>query len=499
MMILAADQILPAAGAAWIEDGALLVGDGRIRDGGSRTEIVARWPQAPVTELGHAAILPGFVNAHQHGRGISQMLLGYADDALEPWIAGRRRHGPPDIYAVTRLAAEAMLANGVTATLHANYAYGSGDYEQELDATIRAYADSGLRATLCVGYQDRGYRVYPGSDGMQHDDVPSIVPYAGSLNATFRLMDRLQTRWAGTTTLSFAFGPAGPQWVSDEAWRALAADAVERQCGLHFHLLESPAQARACRVLYPEGTLARLGSLGVLDARASCAHGVYLGEADLRVARDYGLVIVANPGSNLRLFNGMPPLASILAAGCTLAVGTDNCALSDDEDYLRELRLATVAARRPGIEGEGPSADQALAVATLNGGQAAFLPQNSGVLEDGAPADLVAIGLDRIVGEGATPPIELLDLVMGRGHGCDVVLTMTAGEIRYRAGEADRQRLEHWRSLAARSVSTRSEAEAAESVAASRTRIRAHYTRPEQIVPGHGAGQGQAYQSSNLR
>jgi 5-methylthioadenosine/S-adenosylhomocysteine deaminase len=477
MRILAADYILPAAGSAWIEGGALVVADGRVRDSGRRADVTARWPQVSVMDLGHAAILPGFVNAHQHGRGLSQMLLGYADDALEPWIASRRRHGPPDIYAVTRLAAEAMLANGVTATLHANYAYGSGDYEQELDATIRAYADSGLRATICVGYQDRGYRIYPGSGGMQHDDVPSIGPYAGSLNETFQLMDRLQARWAGTATLSFAYGPAGPQWVSDEAWRALAADAVERQCGLHFHLLESPAQAQACRALYPEGTLARLGSLGVFHARTSCAHGVYLGEADLRIGRDNGLVIVANPGSNLRLYNGMPPLPAILAAGCTLAVGTDNAALSDDEDYLRELRLATIGARRPGIEGEGPSADQALAIATLNGSQAAFLPQNSGVLEDGAPADLVALGLDRIVGEGATPPIDLLDLVMGRGHGRDVVLTMIAGEIRYRAGEADWQRLEHWRSHATRSVSTRFEAEAAETVAACRTRIRDHYTR----------------------
>ncbi|NDV87673.1 amidohydrolase family protein [Aurantimonas aggregata] len=479
MMILAADHILPAAGSAWIEDGGLLIADGRIKDSGSRAEIVARWPQVSVIDLGHAAILPGFVNAHQHGRGLSQMLLGYADDALEPWIAGRRRHGPPDIYAVTRLAAEAMLANGVTATLHANYAYGSGDYEQELDATIRAYANSGLRATICVGYQDRGHRFYPGNDGTRSDDVPLNAPYASNLKATFALMDRLQAQWAGTPTLSFAYGPAGPQWVSDEAWRALAADAVERQVGLHFHLLESPAQAQACRDLYPEGTLARLSSLGVFHARTSCAHGVYLGEPDLRVARDNDLVIVANPGSNLRLFNGMPPLASILAAGCTLAVGTDNCALSDDEDYLRELRLATVAARVPGIEGAGPSAHQALALATRNGGRAAFLPENSGVLDVGAPADLIALALDRIAGAETTPPIELLDLILGRGHGGDVVLTMTDGLIRYRAGEADRQRLARWQSLATRSARARSVAETAETVAALQSRIRDYYTRAQ--------------------
>lgn len=57
-----------------------------------------------------------------------------------------------------------MLANGVTATLHANYSYASGDYEAELRAAIRAYADTGLRATIAVGYADRGALIYPPDD-----------------------------------------------------------------------------------------------------------------------------------------------------------------------------------------------------------------------------------------------------------------------------------------------------------------------------------------------
>ncbi|MDY8110161.1 amidohydrolase family protein [Fulvimarina sp. 2208YS6-2-32] len=170
-----------------------------------------------------------------------------------------------------------------------------------------------------------------------------------------------------------------------------------------------------------------------------------------------------------------PPLSSILAAGCTLAVGTDNTALSDDEDYLRELRLAAVATRRPEVDAEGASARQMLAAATRNGARAAFLPLNCGVLERGAPADLLAIRLDRIAGEGSAPPGELLDLVMGRGRGCDVILTMTDGTIRYRAQDADRARLDHWRSVALALAHRRSEAETAETVARMRTEVRDHY------------------------
>jgi 5-methylthioadenosine/S-adenosylhomocysteine deaminase len=60
---------------------------------------------------------------------LSQIQLGYHDDFLETWIANRRGRGVLDTYAVTRLAAARMLTQGVTTTIHANYSYGSGNYE----------------------------------------------------------------------------------------------------------------------------------------------------------------------------------------------------------------------------------------------------------------------------------------------------------------------------------------------------------------------------------
>src|SRR5690606_17425104 len=138
----------------------------------------------------------------------------------------------PDIHLLTLLAAEEMLANGVTSTLHANYSYGSGDCEAELRASIRAYEDAGLRATVCVGYADRGGLVYPPADaaavtGALSDGARRLVDAARPaflpLDATLNLMARLHDEYAGHPTITLAYGPAGPQWVSDEAWRALAA------------------------------------------------------------------------------------------------------------------------------------------------------------------------------------------------------------------------------------------------------------------------------------
>jgi 5-methylthioadenosine/S-adenosylhomocysteine deaminase len=76
----AADEVR----AGW----SVLVEGERIAAVGPDAQLV---PQAAgVVDLPGTLLMPGLVNAHQHGRGISQVLLGYPDDRLEPWIAQRR-------------------------------------------------------------------------------------------------------------------------------------------------------------------------------------------------------------------------------------------------------------------------------------------------------------------------------------------------------------------------------------------------------------------------
>jgi len=484
--VLRADWLLPAPNRAAIRHGAILVRDGRIAASGPAASVEI--PEgAAVTELGAAVLMPGLINAHQHGRGISQIMMGYPDMPLEPWIAGRRRHGPPDIGAVTRLAAEAMIANGVTATLHANYTYGTGDYGQELRDQIAAYRTAGLRATICVGLQDRGALIYPDADESAFAARlpkaaqaliarPASAPYMPDWKSSVSFMDRVQAEVTGDPLIRLAWGPAGPQWVSDTLWSQVAADARARNVGLHFHLLESPAQAASARRLYPEGTLARLRRLGVFNAATSCAHGVHMSPADMAIAAAEGLVVVLNPGSNLRLFNGPPPVAALRAAGVLLAAGTDNCAASDDEDYLAELWLATLLGRAEGaMNTAGQDAAMAFAIATTGGAAAAFLPEDHGVIAPGAPADVAAFRLMGCDSRQSSDPHRIAEMLFSRGRGRDCVLTMIAGQIRFAARPEDAVRLQQAHDRALASVRARANAASATGVAAFQAALRAHY------------------------
>ena len=399
--ILAPRWLLPTADPTTLcSDTAITIVGDRIAAIGALDELRRRFPGACVEFLPNLLLLPGFVNAHQHGRGISQIQLGYHEDFLELWIASRRARRPLDPYPVTKLAAAAMLENGVTTTVHANYSYGSGDYEAEVRASLDAYDEAGIRVTMCIGAMDRGFVVYPPheaafmaslpTDLRNWLEIPPPRPYCGDGKATIALMERLCSDYAGHPRIRFCYGPSGMQWVSDEQMADLAAAAEDRGLGLHLHLLESPAQQAASRLLFPAGAMAHLAKLGALGPRTVFAHGVYADDHDLDAIAAAGAIIVRNPGSNLRLRNGVAPMARWLARGIKVAIGTDNTALADDEDLLRELRLADLLARQADWQGPPqPRATDLLAMLGRNGAAAAQWSGETGVLAVGLQADLV--------------------------------------------------------------------------------------------------------------
>src|SRR5918993_1368005 len=65
MKILRAEYVLPISSEP-IAHGAVAIEDDRIVAVGSAHQIASQFPEAAVTVLGMAAILPGFVNCHSH-------------------------------------------------------------------------------------------------------------------------------------------------------------------------------------------------------------------------------------------------------------------------------------------------------------------------------------------------------------------------------------------------------------------------------------------------
>jgi cytosine/adenosine deaminase-related metal-dependent hydrolase len=445
-LLLRPSSVLPLGGELEAREGwSVLVREGVIVAVGAEADTLAA-EGAEVIDLAGCLLMPGLVNAHQHGRGLTQVQLGFPDMILEAWQTLKRRLGWLDPAAMVPLAAMRMLASGTTACIHANTAWGGPDQAGDLARTIAAYDAAGLRAMVGIGVQDRAGLVFPAE--AQATFVaslpaplralvgePDATPFARTAAEAEALFDRLAAALPSHGRVTLCFAPAGPQWVSDGLFAEIAAAARSRGVPLHLHALESVAQADAARGLYPEGTLARLRALGVLGPATSIAHAVHVSGPEAALAAETGTILVRNPSSNLRLGCGAAPLAEWLGLGVRAAIGTDNQTLDDTEDLWTELRLARALAATPSWHAPPrPDAARLLAMATEAGAAAMGLGGKIGRIAPGFRADLVALDLGSLRGAWADPSLPLAELLVARASAAAVRMTMVDGRVLYRDG-----------------------------------------------------------------
>jgi cytosine/adenosine deaminase-related metal-dependent hydrolase len=113
------------------------------------------------------------------------------------------------------------------------------------------------------------------------------------------------------------------------------------------------------------------------------------------------------------LLSGIAPVAMMLKAGCRVALGIDGGALDEDDDVLRELRLAHLLHAGHGFA-VNASREQMLEAAFVNGRRSVTNNDAGGVIRAGAPADLLLLDWAAIDDDRLRDDIDPLDLVLKR-------------------------------------------------------------------------------------
>jgi 5-methylthioadenosine/S-adenosylhomocysteine deaminase len=118
-----------------------------------------------------------------------------------------------------------------------------------------------------------------------------------------------------------------------------------------------------------------------------------LSRDEIMLLAEHGVSVVHCPESNLKLGSGFCPVAELLAAGVNVALGTDGAGSNNDLDMLGEMRCAALLAK--GVAGNPAvvKAEDALAMATINGTRALGLDESIGSLVVGKWADMVCLDL----------------------------------------------------------------------------------------------------------
>ena len=220
------------------------------------------------------------------------------------------------------------------------------------------------------------------------------------------------------------YGPNGPQWCSSALLTAVAEASARSGRRIHMHLLETRYQRLWADAAHPGGVVKYLDSIGLLSPRLTLAHCVWARQDELELLAERGVTIVVSSSSNLHLRSGIAPVAMMLKAGCRVALGVDGKAFDEDDDALRELRLAHLLHAGLGFAA-GVSREQMLQIAFSHGRRSVTNIDNGGAIRAGMPADLLLLDWSDIDDDRLRDDIDALDLVLTRAtarHICELIV-----------------------------------------------------------------------------
>lgn len=433
----------PHANYAVCVDGPRIVAVGR------RNELVARYPGARQFGDERLLLMPGLVNSHDHGRGLSTLAGGFADDLLEVWLPALRSVTAVDRYLLSLYESLWLLRAGVTATTHAHLAYSPARLLAECEQALLGYRATGIRVALQPTYADQPGHVYATEErflgtlpaglrkavasGRSH---PPLTP-----GDYFAVLTELYEKYHDRSShrIHVQAGPAGSPWSSDELLLEACDWARAQRTRLHTPLLETRYQRADALRRWGKSTIQHWETLGALSPALTLAHVTWADTADLARLAAHGVAVVHCPSSDLRLRGGIAPLAALLAHGIQAGVGLDGHALDDDQDFLRELRLAWTLAHAPGAGASAIAAQTVLQMGTAGGAAATFGPEIPlGVVAPGALADLVMLDWHALRGLWAAPEADVAALLLRRAARSHVRDVMVNGEWVVRDGRATR-------------------------------------------------------------
>lgn len=366
--------------------------------------------------------LPALVNAHDHGRAVRTSSIGADAKPLESWLHYLALFPSVDPYLAAAMTfANSALGGAGTVMVHYTRAQGFTDLPTEVAEVARAARDVGIRAGFAVSMKDRNPLVYGPSE-----PVLAALPQElrGEIETRFlrkplspqdymTLVDDVVSAAAGPG-FDVQYGPNGVQWCSDALLAAIAEASHRTGRRVHMHLLETRYQRQWADATYPDGMVRMLDRIGLLSPRLTLAHCVWARPDELALLAERGVTIAVNTSSNLHLHSGVAPILQMIQSGCTVALGIDSKALDDDDDSLRELRLAYLLHAGTGFD-LAASRHEALNTAVANGRFAVTNVRDGGPLEAGAAADMLLLDWNALDDDALRDDIDPVNLLFSRG------------------------------------------------------------------------------------
>jgi len=391
--------------------------------------------QSKTGDLGGPGMLalPALANAHDHGRGLRPSAYGVADDAVELWVPGTYMLPPLDPYLVAAVALGRMAESGVASIMHCHLFRLPERLMAEAEAVARAARAVGVRVAFAAPLRDRHRLGYGDDDAILGCMDPACRDAVAAqfqrplppAREQLAVIGEIARRFAGDL-FHVQYGPIGVEWCSDALLEAVAAESVRTGLRVHMHLLESKTQREWADHAYPRGIVQHLDRVGLLSPRLAVAHGVWLRPEECALLAERGVAVSVNATSNLRLRSGVAPMAAMRQARLSVGLGMDSLSIDDDDDMLRELRLAWRLHRGFGLDETLDKA--ALFEAAMRQGPAIVTGEkNFGAIEPGAAADILLLDYAAMTRDAIDDVCDETEVVLARAMQEHVRALVVAG------------------------------------------------------------------------
>lgn len=313
--------------------------------------------------------IPGLINAHTHS--YMTFMRNVADDlSFMDWLFGtidpiEQKMTDEDAYWGANLAILEMMKSGTTCF---------NDMQMNIHQTTRAVKESGMRAVICRGLVGSG----------EDEAGRSRLAQAYEERNAFKDCDRL----------TFLLGPHAP-YTCDEAYlKIVASEAKKNHMGIHMHLSESATEIENCKKDYGCTPIELAERCGLFESPFIAAHCVQATPSDLDILQKYGVSVVTNPASNMKLGNGFAPVPEMLEKGINVCLGTDGAASNNSLNLIHEMSLLALIHKGTHCASQCISASEVFRIATINGAKALGLDDKVGTLEAGKKADIAILDLN---------------------------------------------------------------------------------------------------------
>jgi cytosine/adenosine deaminase-related metal-dependent hydrolase len=385
-------------------DATLLVEDDRIA-GIDLTNRAAEAAGTQVLDGRGKALFPGLSNCHTHlhlthSRGIQEDFDFPSTLRFPSTVAAFL--GPDELAVFGALGALEAIRSGTTGLIEIGF---------DLPAYAATIVSSGLRLVLAQSCSD----VVAGAAA-----APSVVSPARADASLQRVADVVE-RWHGAEggRITCSVAAHAPEACSPELLRAARALAERRDIGYTIHLCQSRweiEQVVGRRGVRPTEYLFQSDFLG---PRLIAAHCRFMAPAEVALLGRSRAFVSHNAAMAARR-GSAPPIQALAAAGCTIAMGSDNMA----EDMVEVMRTGLFTERVARQDGQSPQPEDVLEWAVRDGARALGHGPIAGSLEIGKKADLFVVDARR---PNLVPALRIVSAFLHNGQAADVEAVMVDG------------------------------------------------------------------------